>query len=71
MRELSDEDEEILSGMIDQMNIATANMNRSIDDCLSYVAKSNERINRIEKSAIHVSNPATDKVIDILISVNG
>ena len=29
-------DDEALSAMLDQMNLATDNMSRSIDDCLSY-----------------------------------
>ena len=44
-------DDEALSAMLDQMNVATENMSRSIDDCLLYVAKSNERIEAIEAKA--------------------
>ena len=44
-------DDEALSAMLDQMNLATDNMSRSIDDCLSYVDKSNKRIEALEANA--------------------
>jgi len=42
------DDDEILEAMISQMNQATENAERSIDDVLLFVAESNERIKRME-----------------------
>ncbi len=44
-------DDEALSAMLEEMNTATANMNKSIDNCLSYVEKSNKRIAEMELEA--------------------
>lgn len=45
------DDDEILEAMINQMNQATENAERSIDDALLFVAKSNKRIKKMEASA--------------------
>ncbi len=45
------DNENLLDAMIDQMNRATANASRSIDRALSFVAKSNMRIENMEKAA--------------------
>lgn len=44
-------DDEALSAMLEEMNIATDNMNRSIDYCLNYVEESNQRIAKMELEA--------------------
>jgi len=46
-----EEDEEMLEAMINQMNQATENTERTIDDALLFVAASNERINKMEADA--------------------
>ncbi len=46
-----DKDEEALSSMIDQMNIATANASKSIDGALKFVELSNKRIDKMEAEA--------------------
>lgn len=45
------EDEKALGSMIDQMNKATTNASRSIDKALAFVAKSNQRIEKMEAAA--------------------
>ncbi|MCP4489727.1 MAG: hypothetical protein GY820_20790 [Gammaproteobacteria bacterium] len=44
-------DDEALSVMLEEMNVATSNMNRSIDNCLAYVEESNKRIALMELEA--------------------
>ncbi len=44
-------DDDALSAMLEQMNIATDNMNQSIDSCLDYVKESNKRIALMEAEA--------------------
>ncbi len=45
------EDEKALESMIDQMNTATTNASRSIDQALSFVTRSNKRIEKMERAA--------------------
>jgi hypothetical protein len=45
----SSEDEEVLLGMIDQMNKTTARASASIDDALKFVEASNKRIAAMER----------------------
>ena len=45
----SSEDEEVLLGMIDQMNKTTAQASASIDDALRFVEASNKRIAAMER----------------------
>ena len=45
----SPEDEEVLLGMIDQMNKTTARASASIDDALKFVEASNKRIAAMER----------------------
>jgi hypothetical protein len=44
------EDDKALEAMIDQMNIATENAEKSIDNVIKFVANSNNRISKMEKS---------------------
>ncbi|MCP5016332.1 MAG: hypothetical protein GY938_13830 [Ketobacter sp.] len=44
-------DDEALSVMLDEMDVATGNMNKSIDNCLAYVEESNKRIALMEFEA--------------------
>lgn len=44
------EDDNALEAMIEQMNKATANTEKSIDDVLTFVAESNKRINAMEQT---------------------
>jgi len=46
------EDDQILEGMIDQMNKTTAHANAAIDEALAYVDASNKRIASMERSAL-------------------
>ena len=45
------EDEKALESMIDQMKLATTNASRSIDKALAFVARSNQRIKKMETAA--------------------
>jgi len=45
------EDEKMLEAMINQMNQATENAERSIDDALLFVEASNKRIKKMEAAA--------------------
>lgn len=46
-----DDNDEALAAMIDQMNEATANAEKAIDDALTFVAASNKRIAKMEAEA--------------------
>ena len=45
------EDEKALVSMINEMNKATANASKSIDEALAFVAASNKRISKMEAEA--------------------
>jgi len=45
------EDEKALASMINEMNKATANASKSIDEALAFVAASNKRISKMEAEA--------------------
>ena len=45
------EDEKALVSMINEMNKATANASKSIDEALTFVAASNKRISKMEAEA--------------------
>jgi hypothetical protein len=47
-----DDNDELLEGMIDQMNKTTAQANAAIDRALSYVEASNKRIATMERKAL-------------------
>jgi Ribbon-helix-helix protein, copG family len=47
----SSEDDEVLLGMIDQMNKTTARTSAAIDDALTFVETSNKRIAAMERKA--------------------
>ena len=47
----SNEDDKMLEAMIGQMNQATENAERTIDETLLFVAESNKRIARMEAAA--------------------
>lgn len=47
----ADTDNQILEAMIEQMNQATKNAEKAIDEALSYVTESNRRIEKMEAEA--------------------
>ncbi len=47
----SEDDVSALGAMIEQMNKATENASKSIDDALAFIAKSNNRIRKMEDLA--------------------
>jgi len=46
-----EEDRKAIETMIDQMNLATRNIGKAIDNAMAFVAKSNKRIEKMEAKA--------------------